>query len=135
MAHKAGVADGVPVRVVLLASRALRPLVDAARLAETSRVTRLTRRSRPAWDVMEAGFLRSVCGLPFDEIATRLGLSTPASRSRAMGHGRALRADPGYACAASDIVHRALAIDFRGGRRVLDLQAVLRGGSAAGLDG
>lgn len=121
MQHKARLADGTVPGMALLAAATVRRLVAQCRALDPNRIVRVTRRSRPVWDLIESGLLRMVCGLAFFDTARRLSTTTATAYSRSVEHFRALRTDPGYAALASEIVAEGLRIDFPCPLRPLDL--------------
>ncbi|MHC4817421.1 MAG: transposase [Planctomycetota bacterium] len=86
-----------------------RAIATAKRRAPEWRVDRGQRRF-PAWPTVEAGLLRSVCGLSYSEVALRTGTARTTAQSRIDAHLRTLRSDPKYASRSSEIAAAALAI-------------------------
>jgi REP element-mobilizing transposase RayT len=68
------------------------------------------RRCLSAWPTVEAGLMRSVCGLSYSEVALRLGIPRTTVQSRIQAHRQALCSDSEYALQSSEIAAEAVAL-------------------------
>ncbi len=95
---------------VLLRASTLEHVLESARREVPSLVVRSGRRPT-SWDLLEAGLLRSTCGLTFAEIGERLEVATATAYARTRLHRTALRS-PAYAATAGTVVHCALGLEY-----------------------
>ena len=105
-------ADGVVPTRRLLRADTLGEIVEEARAKEPSRIVRPGRRRRNAWDLVLAGLYRGVCALPYDEVATRLGVSVSTAHARVRAHEQCLRVDDAYANLCSRLMRAGLDRDY-----------------------
>ena len=103
----------------LAAERGAHVLVRPATLAHVLASARRTAvglalppgRRPGAWDLLEAGLLRVVCGLTFAEVAERLGVAATTAHARVRLHFGAL-GGAAYAGTAGAVLHCALGLEY-----------------------
>jgi hypothetical protein len=103
----------------LAAERGAHVLVRAATLAHVLASARRTAvglalrcgRRPGAWDLLEAGLLRTVCGLTYAEVAERLGVAATTAHARVRLHFGAL-GGAAYAGTAGAVLHCALGLEY-----------------------
>jgi REP element-mobilizing transposase RayT len=113
MERKASVADGTRAGMVLLAANTVLDVVDDRRIPDPPRRS------------LVAGILRDMTGVPYREIAARLGCSPATAATAARRHRDALRTDTAYAALAADVVHAVVRRDFGPPRRLFNLPRAL----------
>lgn len=104
------VRHGSPDRI-LTSPHSITLLCGRERRLDPERHLKLGRKRRPWWDILEAGLLRSLCGLAFEEIGARYDLSAQAARGRLAEHEKALEQVPEYRAAAARLACGALGLD------------------------
>ena len=102
--------QGSPDRI-LTSPHSITLLCGRERRLDPDRHLKLGRKRRPWWDILEAGLLRSLCGLSFDEIGARYDVSAQAARGRLAEHRKALAQVPEYVAAAARLARGALVLD------------------------
>lgn len=113
MLRRAKLADGVPPGLVLAHPKTIQELIALARMGRPKLRTHISQRPESAWNLLEPGLLRTVCGLPLNEIAARLGRHNSTISERIGRHRQALLIDPEYASIAAEVTHRALRRDWQ----------------------
>ena len=103
-------AGSAPERI-LASPHSITRLTSRERRLDPERHLRLGRKRRPWWDILEAGLLRNLCGLSFDEIGARYDVSAQAARGRLREHRRALSAEPLYLADAARLARGVLTLD------------------------
>jgi hypothetical protein len=105
------VADGTRAGHVLVSPETIRSRILVRRERDPSKRLLAGRKGWCLWDVLEAGSLRSFCGLQLREVEERLGLGLRAVRIRSDRHRDALARDPDYRVTAAEVLSESLAID------------------------
>ena len=108
LVERAALADGLSPGVPL--TDPLDPVehVRAQRARDPEWTTRPSRTSARAWDLMEAGLVRSLCNSTYLEMSHASGLSPSALSARCRRHALALERDPAYAAEAARITREIL---------------------------
>lgn len=99
---------------VIVRGDPIQRLVAVAREAPLGREIRPRRGGPSSWDLLEAGLLRTVCGLTLVEIAERLGISTVTAHGRVRAHLAALASGPVHAERAARVLRQALWAEYGG---------------------
>lgn len=108
LVERAALADGLSPGVPLTDPLETLELVRAHRARDPYRNTRPTRTISAAWDLMEAGLVRTLCRSTYVEMTQLTGLSESKLSGRCRRHALAVERDPSYAAIAARITREIL---------------------------
>ncbi len=111
--RNARLADGATRQRFLVCPGTLRDVLREDARADSGATIRLGRRRHPLWAVLWAGMLRTVCALPYQEIAGRSDVAIGTAHLRVSLHLRALLEDERYAALAGRALERCLRHDYQ----------------------
>ncbi len=101
MRRKAELADSTSPGTAVVDPSTVDECIQAARAREPDWTTRLRRRQRSGWDVLQVGLLRDLTASALPQIAVRTGSHPVATRRLYDEHRELLETDAGYATRAA----------------------------------
>jgi len=108
LVERAALADGLSPGVPLTDPLETLELVREHRARDPHWTTRPTRTISPAWQLMEAGLVRTLCKSTYVEMSQITGLSESVLSGRCRRHALALERDPAYAAHVAKITREIL---------------------------
>jgi REP element-mobilizing transposase RayT len=108
MRYKAELADGVPVGMPVCDPDTLQFVIARARTELGEWSLPVGSKRSDAWSMLSAGLLRVLCGLGWDDIGTRMGVSANGAWRMAARHQRMVACDGIYASRGASLTQEAL---------------------------
>jgi len=113
LVERARLADGVHLSLPITDTGDTLDCLRRERATEPTWLVRPTRKASAAWDLLEAGLLRDLCGATVNEIAHLTSRSASTVCEQHQRHRIAMEMDPQYAARAGLLAKRLMSDIFR----------------------